>query len=109
VANYLKRNGWKRNGKILTDLTKDNDQSYLEKLAKKTYKPHISYEYLYKNNITSRERIDFKEKLSVIKRIEGHENVYSFGHNNFYTITRYNRSRLYALAVHTLAKEIKIQ
>ena len=26
VANYLKRNGWKRNGKILTDLTKDNDQ-----------------------------------------------------------------------------------
>jgi membrane-bound lytic murein transglycosylase B len=109
VANYLKRNGWKRNGKILTDVTKDNDQSYLEKLSKKTYKPHIAYEYLYKNNITSRESIDFKEKLSVIKRIEGNENVYSFGHNNFYTITRYNRSRLYALAVYTLAEEIKIQ
>jgi len=109
VANYLKRNGWKRNGKILTDLTKDNDQSYLEKLSKKTYKPHIYYEYLYKNNITSRESIDFKEKLSVIKRIEGNDKIYSFGHNNFYTITRYNRSRLYALAVYTLAEEIKIQ
>jgi membrane-bound lytic murein transglycosylase B len=109
VANYLKRNGWKRNGKILTDLTKDNDQSYLEKLSKKTYKPHIYYEHLYKNNITSRESIDFNEKLSVIKRIEGNENIYSFGHNNFYTITRYNRSRLYALAVYTLAEEIKIQ
>jgi membrane-bound lytic murein transglycosylase B len=46
--------------------------------------------------------------LSVIKRLEGQSNVYSFGHNNFYTITRYNRSRLYALAVFTLAQEIKM-
>lgn len=109
VANYLKKNGWKRNGKILTDLTKDNNQSYLERLSKRTYKPHMTYKSLYKDNIKSEEDIDFKEKLSVIKRIEGNENVYSFGHNNFYTITRYNRSRLYALAVYTLAEEIKIR
>lgn len=109
VANYLKRNGWKKNGKILTDLTKDNNQSYLERLSKETYKPHITYKNLYQKNIKSEGKIDFKEKLSVIKRIEGNKNVYSLGHNNFYTITRYNRSRLYALAVYTLAEEIKIR
>ena len=53
--------------------------------------------------------INMSQKLSIIKRIEDNKDVYSFGHNNFYTITRYNRSRLYALAVYTLAQEIKIQ
>ena len=59
--------------------------------------------------IISPKEINTNEKLSIIKRIEVNKAVYSFGHNNFYTITRYNRSRLYALAVYTLAQEIKIQ
>tara|TARA_X000001036_G_scaffold410388_1_gene422215 strand:- start:945 stop:1958 length:1014 start_codon:yes stop_codon:yes gene_type:complete len=109
VANYLKRNGWSRNGLILTDLTVNNNQSMLEKLSKKTYKPHMVYKNYLSLKIIAPRQIDSNEKLSVIKRIEGNNDVYSFGHNNFYTITRYNRSRLYALAVYTLAEEIKTQ
>ena len=78
------------------------------RLAKKTYKPHTKYQELYKMNIKSSKKINSNEKLSVIKRLEGNIDVYSFGHNNFYTITRYNRSRLYALAVYSLAQEIKM-
>ena len=107
VANYLKRNGWSRNGVILTDLNINN--SKLEKISQKTYKPHTKYKEFLKLNIKSPDKINLNEKLSVIKRIEGSDIVYSLGHNNFYTITRYNRSRLYALAVYTLAEEIKIQ
>ena len=107
VANYLKRNGWSRNGGILTDLNINN--SKLEKISQKTYKPHTKYKEFLKLNIKSPDKINLNEKLSVIKRIEGSDIVYSLGHNNFYTITRYNRSRLYALAVYTLAEEIKIQ
>tara|TARA_B100001057_G_scaffold500524_1_gene616110 strand:+ start:3008 stop:4012 length:1005 start_codon:yes stop_codon:yes gene_type:complete len=107
VANYLKLNGWSRNGVILTDLNINN--SKLEKISQKTYKPHTKYKEFLKLNIKSPDKINLNEKLSVIKRIEGSDIVYSLGHNNFYTITRYNRSRLYALAVYTLAEEIKIQ
>ena len=109
VANYLKRNGWSRNGSILTDLVVDNNKTSLEKLSKKTYKPHTVYKKYANFKTVAPKEINMSEKLSIIKRIEGNKNVYSFGHNNFYTITRYNRSRLYALAVHTLAQEIKIQ
>ena len=109
VANYLKRNGWSRNGLILTDLDVGNNKSTLEKLSKKTYKPHTVYKKYMTFKTVAPKEINMSEKLSIIKRIEGNKNVYSFGHNNFYTITRYNRSRLYALAVHTLAHEIKIQ
>jgi membrane-bound lytic murein transglycosylase B len=109
VANYLKRNGWSRDGLILTDLVVDNNESSLEKLSKRTYKPHTVYKKYLNLKIFSPKEINMSEKLSIIKRIEGNKNVYSFGHNNFYTITRYNRSRLYALAVYTLAQEIKIQ
>lgn len=107
VANYLKRNGWIRNGIILTDLDIKNPK--LEKIAQKTYKPHTKYKELLNLDIKAPNKINHNEKLSVIKRIEGSDIIYSLGHNNFYTITRYNRSRLYALAVYTLAEEIIIQ
>ena len=108
VANYLEKNGWKRDGLILTDLVINNNEKTLEMLSKKTYKPHTKYIDFADINLKTSLVINNDEKLSVIKRLEGQSNVYSFGHNNFYTITRYNRSRLYALAVFTLAQEIKM-
>ena len=108
VANYLKRNGWQRGGLILTDLEINHNENKLKKISKKTYKPHTTYKKYKNMNIKTHLRLSDNEKLSVIKRIEGTKDVYSFGHNNFYTITRYNRSRLYALAVFTLAQDLKM-
>lgn len=108
VANYLNKNGWVRGGNILTDIDVSNNEAKLDELSKKTYKPHIEYNDLLRMNIQSTANINKNEKLSVIKRVEGIKNIYSLGHNNFYTITRYNRSRLYALAVYTLANELKM-
>ena len=93
----------------MTDLSVDNNKSTLEKFSKKTYKPHTAYKNYLNLKIVAPTQINSNEKLSVIKRIEGNNEVFSFGHNNFYTITRYNRSRLYALAVYTLADKIKTQ
>ena len=51
--------------------------------------------------------IDSSTLLSVIGREEKSGKIYNFAHKNFYVITRYNRSRLYALAVYFLGEEIK--
>ena len=107
VANYLHKNGWKRDGKILTNIENYKNNKNVHSISQKTYKPHTSYKLLNELDIESLDYIEPNEKLSIIRKLEGNQNVYSLGHNNFYTITRYNRSRLYALAVFTLAEELK--
>lgn len=107
VANYLKKNGWKKNGRILSKLSSDSKDAKVHSASMKSYKPHTRYKSFTRDNIISNESINPDEKLAIIRRQEGNKNVYSFGHNNFYTITRYNRSRLYALAVYSLAEELK--
>lgn len=48
------------------------------------------------------------EQRAALFRMEGAEgDEYWLGLNNFHVITRYNRSRLYALAVHQLGQSIK--
>ena len=42
-ANYLEKNGWKRDGLILTDLAINNNEKTLEMLSAETYKPHTKY------------------------------------------------------------------
>ncbi|MBS83516.1 MAG: lytic murein transglycosylase B [Gammaproteobacteria bacterium] len=108
VANYLYKHGWKKNNLILSHIIYNEDSSELVRdFSKKSYKPHTKYKYFKDNYINSKEYIYENSLISVIARKEQDGNVYSFGHKNFYVITRYNRSRLYALAVHFLGKNIK--
>jgi len=49
-----------------------------------------------------------RDERAALFRMQGSEGEeYWVGLNNFYVITRYNRSRLYALAVHQLGQAIK--
>ena len=108
IANYFKKNGWKSNKPIMSNLEyKDSSIEYVENESKKSYKPKTSYKTFMSNELNTDIVIADNTLLSVIGRQEQTGKIYSFGHKNFYVITRYNRSRLYALAVFTLSDQIK--
>ena len=50
---------------------------------------------------------DYKSQLLTLEGPDGDE--YWVGFHNFFVITRYNRSVMYALAVHQLGQEIAIE
>jgi len=108
VANYFKKNGWQSYDDIMTPISySKSDLSNVEKASKETYKPSTKYSQYKRDYILSDVPIKSDIYLSVIGRKEPNGKEYSFGHKNFYVITRYNRSRLYALAVYYLSEEIK--
>ena len=108
VANYFKKNGWKSGEPIMsTIMYKESIVKYLDNESKKSYKPKTPYKVFLRNGLLSDLNVNDNTLLSVIGREEREGKVYSFGHKNFYVITRYNRSRLYALAVFSLANKIK--
>ena len=72
-----------------------SDLSNVEKASKETYKPSTKYSQYKRDYILSDVPIKSDIYLSVIGRKEPNGKEYSFGHKNFYVITRYNRSLSY--------------
>ena len=106
VANYFSKHGWRYNQPVLSGINSANISS-LRSESKKSYKPTTKYASYLSKGLESTEQIDEDEKLSIIARKEQSGDVFNFAHRNFYVITRYNRSRLYALAVHFLSQELR--
>ena len=106
VANYFYKHGWRSGNPILSSIISD-DIALIDRESKKTYKPKTKYKEYKSRGLSSNIEIDSSALLSVIGRAEKSGKVYNFAHKNFYVITRYNRSRLYALAVYFLGEEIK--
>ena len=107
VANYFFKHGWKKDRPVISQIKSDNI-TLLEEESGKTYKPSTKYSTYLSKGLVSELNLTDTERLSVIGRKEKSGKVYNFAHKNFYVITRYNRSRLYALAVHFLGSEIRV-
>jgi len=86
VANYFKRHGWKT-GQPVVEPVEITDTAL--SLVVDNPKP-----------VTSQR--DSLLKLQAEERTE-----HWLAHHNFYVITRYNHSNLYAMAVHQLSQKIK--
>jgi membrane-bound lytic murein transglycosylase B len=113
VANFLAKHGWRRGERI--DLPArvlgGNDAEY-RKLLEAGIEPKTPLGELKKYGVETQTEIrtDLAPDTPVARiELENAENPpeYRIGLRNFYVITRYNRSVLYASAVADLAQEIK--
>ncbi len=105
VANYFSEHGWDT-GKPVTVKVKVEGNSYKQAL-KDGLELDINESDLGKLGIKSDSTFEKNEKLKLIEYELEKNNEYWIAHNNFYVITRYNHSHLYAMAVYQLASEIK--
>ncbi len=104
VANYFKRHGWKRGGPITLRANGAGKQH--QDLVKLGMKPKTTIGSLSKRGISSDWSLP-NEALSSLIYLEGKEgDEYWLGLHNFYVITRYNHSNLYAMAVFQLSQKI---
>jgi peptidoglycan lytic transglycosylase B len=107
VANYFAEHGWSQ-GKPVIAKVKVEGEAY-KKALKKGLAPDINATELNSFGIVTDSTFEEGEKLKLFEYEQENHNEYWLAHNNFYVITRYNHSHLYAMAVYQLAMEIKQQ
>ena len=105
VANYFNRHGWKAGSPVAVRAKVEGDQ--YSALLELGYKPNTVLDALRHDGVTPIEPMpdDLVAALLSLEQKDGPE--YWLAFNNFYTITRYNHSPLYAMAVYQLSEEIR--
>lgn len=103
IANYFNVHGWERGG--LVALPVEGEGEALESLANGSLDLTHTVAELERLGVTATGLPgDTRATLYRMEYEDGGR--YWLGFNNFHVITRYNRSRLYALAVHELSQVI---
>ncbi len=105
VANYLMAHGWEVGGPVATRAQVSGDSSY--KTLEMGYMPLHTIEKMKTLGITPLIDIPDKRQATLIKLNNKNEMEYWLGFNNFYVITRYNRSAHYAMSVLQLSEKIR--
>ncbi len=106
VANYFKRHGWKQDEPVLTRARVTGN--YNKEVLNTKGRPSFTIAEVKKLGFNPVVK-GFEQSESVVPLLYQGEKGSEFwlGFNNYYVITRYNRSRLYAMAVWQLSQEIK--
>ena len=108
VANYLNEHGWQRGGEIATpwkamNADADAAESTVKPLLRDSLKPAIRADAVRSLGLP----IEDESRVSVMSLSGAAGQEVWVGHQNFYSITRYNHSELYAMAVFQLSEALK--
>ncbi len=105
VANYFKRHGWKA-GEPVAQLVTGAKKGFDEEI-KAGYKPSLDVKALIDKGIILGSSLDKDAKVALLEMESDDGNEYWVTSPNFYAITRYNHSPLYAMAVFQLSEAIR--
>jgi len=103
VANYFKKHGWKRNQPVASRASVEKSS---EKLASKKMKPHKSVAEYKRMGVKPVDHFSDSAQATLLKLSGKKGEEYWMTLNNFYVITRYNHSPLYAMAVYQLSQAV---
>lgn len=105
IANYLQKNGWQAKQPIAESVTVDNAKN--RKLANHKRKTPYTVGELQKHGIALKKTLSATLPTNLVNLpVAKNKTNYWLGFHNFYVITRYNTSILYAMAVYRLSDAI---
>mgnify|MGYP003846218965 FL=1 len=107
VANYYRQFGWREGEQVIVPV--DVGDTVLDALLTAGIAPHLAVSEFRKRGIVPLEPAQ-EEALATLFVVQSEAGPrYWLGLNNFYVITRYNRSINYAMAVNELAVSMRRQ
>jgi len=105
VANYFKQHGWKPGAPVRSNVVMNKPAE--PQWINAGLEPEISLAEWEARGISTRRDIDRTQKATLLELTMEDGEHYWFGLHNFYVITRYNHSRLYAVAVYELSQALR--
>jgi len=107
VANYFVAHGWEPQKSVVAQASLGTE--WKGKLPANSLTPTETVDSLSRQGVMFAASLpgDYKSQLLTLAGADGDEHWVGF--HNFFVITRYNRSVMYALAVHQLGQEIALE
>jgi membrane-bound lytic murein transglycosylase B len=107
VANYFVAHGWQRDREVVTLASLADGWGGSE--PDNSLKPKDTVASLSKHGVLFATELGGDEKSQLLKLDGAGGDEYWVGFHNFFVITRYNHSVMYALAVYQLGREIALE
>ena len=107
VANYFARHGWQKDGAVVSGVQVGGsaDESWFND----GLKPKLTLADWSKRGVSAERTLQADQPATLMRLETDGQFQDLLGLHNFYVITRYNHSRLYAMAVHELSQAVKVE
>ncbi|MGE4417760.1 MAG: lytic murein transglycosylase B [Marinobacterium sp.] len=105
VANYFNKHGWKAGEPVRSNVVMNEPAD--PQWVNAGLKPEVSLAEWEARGVSTRRNLDPEQKATLMELTMDDGEHYWFGLHNFYVITRYNHSHLYAMAVYELSQAIR--
>lgn len=107
VANYLSAHNWEKGAGVAIRVELDSELNGLDDDSFSELRPNLTGSQLLKMGFKV-PSTHLEKTVALIRLRSDAESEYWLGEWNFYVITRYNRSPMYAMAVLQLAEALRI-